>query len=154
MMDDWEPVWRERGIKVLASWIDKFSVEMMRRMGLDSLVLKSLIHTLSLHSNPPIRNALPMTIKLVKMMKMKQPDGGENKADIWSEIIDKYLIAGWMYTTSARESRPVLIDLSEGVMALCEVLGSGIARWLKVCFGVFSGPRFLSMIASQRDTDR
>jgi hypothetical protein len=40
MMDDWEPAWRVRGVVVLESWREKVDPAILKRMGVDKLLLK------------------------------------------------------------------------------------------------------------------
>lgn len=127
MMDDWDPAWRGRGCTVLGKWIDHFPTEMMRRMGLDKLLLDSLIHTLSLHSNPPLSQVMPIALKLID-----RNFEGERKAERLSEIMDKALLQGWMYAPSGLEGRPVLINTAKELEMVCGSMGTGIVRWLKV----------------------
>ncbi|KAK8861646.1 hypothetical protein IAR55_002469 [Kwoniella newhampshirensis] len=127
MMDDWEPSWRCRGATILEKWMDKFDATIMRRMGIDKLLLDSLIHTLSLHSNPPLEAILPITLKSVE----KCTDRGEKRTKRYEEIVDKALVQGWTYAPSGIDGKPVLIHVAEEVELLCGVLGTGIVRWLK-----------------------
>lgn len=128
MMDDWEPLWRGRGVTVLKGWIERLPVETMKRMGMDKLLLNSLIHTLSLHANPPLKHVLPVTLKLVERCTK-----GAERADRYAEIMDKAVVQGWTYAPSGIEGRVVLVNIAEMVETLCSVLGTGMARWLKVC---------------------
>ena len=127
MMDDWEPPWRGRGIKTLDNWWEKVPAETMRRMGIDKLLINSLIHTLSLHANPPLKGVLPITLRF-----LERATSGEGKAERYAEIMDKAIIQGWTYAPSGLEGRPVLIDIAGKLQLLCSVFGIGIIRWLKV----------------------
>lgn len=40
LMDDWEPLWRARGVRVLESWRHKVDPSLLKRMGVDKLLLK------------------------------------------------------------------------------------------------------------------
>ena len=126
MMDDWDPVWRGRGAQVLASWYQKFSPETMRRMGIDRLLLKSLIHTLSLHANPPLKGVIELTIRLVE-----RTTKDEERAHRMEEIVDT-IIKGWTYAPSGNDGKPVLIDLAQNVTVVCDAFGEGVVRWIKV----------------------
>ncbi len=127
MMDDWEPPWRGRGVRVLEAWMEKVPSETMRRMGIDKLLLNSLVHTLSLHANPPLPHVLPLTLRLVERSTV-----GAGRAERYAEIMDKAIIQGWTYAPSGKEGRVVLIDIARELELLCSVQGTGIARWLKV----------------------
>ena len=127
MMDDWEPPWRGRGVQVLRGWMDKVPVEMMRRMRIDKLLLNSLIHTLSMHANPPMGHVLPVALRLVERSTVEK-----ERAERYSEILDKAVVQGWTYAPSGAEGRRVLSNIAREVEVLCSVLGTGIIRWLKV----------------------
>jgi hypothetical protein len=131
-MDDFEPAWRGRGCRVLSGWVKRFPVEIVKRMGLDKLLLDSTIHTLSLHPNPPLPHVLPLALDLVSMTTE-----GEKQADRLSEIVDKSLVKGWTYAPPGIEGRPVLVNLAHQLELLSEVIGTGIVRWLKVRLGPF-----------------
>lgn len=125
LMDDWEPLWRDRGAWVLSGWVGAIPPDELRRRGLDSLFVKSLVHSLSLHSTP-LPHVLPITLTLVSHLE------GKKKADALSDIVDKALVSGWAYAPSGSEGREVLINVAATLETLCGVLGTGIARWLKV----------------------
>ncbi|WWD16438.1 hypothetical protein CI109_100864 [Kwoniella shandongensis] len=127
MMDDWEPSWREKAALIFEKWMDNLDPTVMRRMGIDKLLVDSLIHTLSLHSNPPLKRILEITLKLVK----RCTDEGEKRTKRYEEIVDKALVQGWIYAPSGVEGRVVLVHIAEQTELICEVLGTGIVRWLK-----------------------
>ncbi|WVQ78801.1 hypothetical protein IAT38_000892 [Cryptococcus sp. DSM 104549] len=127
LMDDWEPAWRERGVEALSVWVGKLDAGVLRRMGLDKLLLDSLIHTLSLHANPPLKAVLPTTLKLIEQCVEK----GEKRARRYEDVMEKAFVQGWVYAPSGLEGRVVLVHISEELEVMCEVLGSGIVRWLK-----------------------
>ncbi|RXK41344.1 hypothetical protein M231_01249 [Tremella mesenterica] len=128
MMDDWDPSWRGKGVIVLDSWLDLMPGETMRRMGVDQILLKSLIHTLSLHANPPLSHVLPVTIKLVEKSLQGQ---GERRAMMYEEMMDKAIVQGWIYAPPGAEGKIVLIGIAQSVEIMCDALGMGILRWLK-----------------------
>ncbi|GMK59893.1 hypothetical protein CspeluHIS016_0901100 [Cutaneotrichosporon spelunceum] len=123
MMDDWQPVWRDRGARVLASWVEKVDPGELRRRGLDTLLLKSLTHSLSLHHDPPLTHVFPVTLTIAEHLD------GEHKAQAYAEIVDRGLVAGWTYASSSAIA--VLADIARNAEALISVLGVGFARWLK-----------------------
>lgn len=127
LMDDWDPAWRGRGCTVLRGWIDRFPAEILRRMGLDRLLLDSAIHTLSLHANPPLPQVLPLALRLIGKTL-----SGQKKADRLSEVMDKGLISGWTYAPPGAEGRSVQINIDHMLETMCATLDTGIARWLKV----------------------
>ncbi|WOO80090.1 uncharacterized protein LOC62_03G003601 [Vanrija pseudolonga] len=124
LMDDWEPAWRDRGAWVLSGWVGAIPADELRRRGLDALFVKSLVHSLSLHS-APLPHVLPVTLSLVAHLDSKA------RADALSDIVDKALVSGWAYAPSGAEGRAVLINVAATLETLCGVLGTGIARWLK-----------------------
>jgi hypothetical protein len=127
LMDDFEPAWRRRGCWVLQGWVDRFPTEIMKRMGLDRLLLDSAIHTLSLHANPPLPYVLPLALDLVA-----KTTTGAKRAEKLSEIFDKSFVKGWTYAPPGLEGRPVLVNIARQLKPICDVLGVGIVRWLKV----------------------
>ncbi|KAL1411796.1 hypothetical protein Q8F55_002763 [Vanrija albida] len=124
LMDDWEPAWRDRGAWVLSGWVGALPPDELRRRGLDALFVKSLTHSLSLHS-APLPHVLPVTLALVAHLE------GKKQADAYADIVDKALVSGWAYAPSGAEGRAVLINIANTLETLCGVLGTGIARWLK-----------------------
>lgn len=125
MMDDWEPQWRGRGAWVLQHWVSRLPPDELARRGLDKLLLSSLTHTLSLHASPPLTHVLPAALSIVKHLD------GHRRADAYTDIVDKALVAGWAYAPSGAEGRAVLTDVAGTLETLCAELGTGIARWLK-----------------------
>lgn len=128
MMDDWEAPWRGRGVFVLNAWIEKVDLVWMKRMGMDRLLLASLLHTLQLHTNPPLPQVLPTALRLIERTME-----GKKKADTLAEVVDKALLSGWIYAPSGTEGRPVLVHIAQELELMCDALGTGITRWLKVC---------------------
>ncbi|TXT07512.1 hypothetical protein VHUM_03232 [Vanrija humicola] len=124
LMDDWEPAWRDRGAWVLSGWVHALPPDELRRRGLDALLVKALVHSLSLHSEP-LPHVLPVTLDLVSHLD------GKKRADAYADIVDKALVSGWAYAPSGAEGRAVLISIAHTLETLCGVLGVGIARWLK-----------------------
>lgn len=127
LMDDFEPAWRGRGCKVLQGWVDRFPTEIMKRMGLDRLLLDSAIHTLSLHPNPPLPHVLPLALSLTS-----QSTQGARRTERLSEIMDKSIVRGWTYAPPGIEGRPVLVNIAHQLDLMCDVMGTGVVRWLKV----------------------
>lgn len=133
MMDDSDPAWRGRGAWVLSKWIGGIPTLTMKRMGMDTLLLKSLIHTLSLPSITPLPHVMPLTLELIG-----RASEGEKKAELLSEVMDKAVLTGWMYAPSGAEGRVVLTQVAKDLEQICGVLGAGILRWMKVCLGLSS----------------
>ncbi|WVO18670.1 hypothetical protein L204_106390 [Cryptococcus depauperatus] len=127
MMDDWEPAWREIGAVALEKWVLKLNPEALKRMGLEKLLLKSLLHTLTLHPSPPLRKVLPITLKT---LQHAIPEGRE-RTIVYSEVIENKFIQGWTYAPSGLEGREVLINIAEELQVMCDIMGVGIVRWFK-----------------------
>lgn len=127
LMDDWEPFWRMKGIWVLSGWLKNMDKEELKRRNLSSLLLKSLLHTLSLHAKDS--GVVLETIVHYLLDDFK----GEKRADILNEIVDKACISAWSYA-SGEDAKVMLIQAAEDWKTMCGVLGTGIARWLKVRF--------------------
>lgn len=138
MMDDYEPLWREIGAAVLESWVFKLDPAALRRMGLDALLLKSLIHTLSLHPNPPVYKVLPIALHLIEYTNSP----GEKRTELYGEIMEKHFVQGWVYAPSGIEGKVILVGLGKELIIMCDLLGPGIVRWLKVVSILFP-PSFL-----------
>lgn len=127
LMDDWEPQWRARGVRVLDRWMDKISPETMRRMGIDKLLKGSLVHTLSLHASPPLTGILPVLVRLVR-----RSSTGKERAEAYADAFEKGIVNGWIYAPSGKEGREVLIAIASDLELFCDELGDGMVRWLKV----------------------
>ncbi|EKC99119.1 hypothetical protein A1Q2_06523 [Trichosporon asahii var. asahii CBS 8904] len=124
MMDDWEPFWRLKGIWVLSGWLRNMDKEELKRRNLNSLLLKSLLHTLSLHAKDS--GVVLDTIVGFLLDDFK----GEKRADILNEIVDKACISAWSYA-SGEDAKAMLIQAAVDWETMCGVLGTGVARWLK-----------------------
>jgi len=128
LMDDWEPHWRARGVRVLSGWIERMSPETMRRMGVDKLLRDSLAHTMSLHPSPPLTGVLSVAIRLIDMTTT-----GQARAEALADLMEKGIVHGWTYAPSGKEGRAVMILIARDLETMCGVLGEGIVRWMKVC---------------------
>lgn len=127
LMDDFDPVWRGRGCKILEGWISRFPTDVMKRMGLDRLLLDSTIHTLSLHAKSPLPHVLPLALDLVD-----RTTEGVKCAQRLSEIMDKGLVSGWTYAPSGAEGRVISTNIAQQLEIMCGVMSTDIVRWLKV----------------------
>ncbi|OCF75075.1 hypothetical protein I204_03924 [Kwoniella mangroviensis CBS 8886] len=128
LMDDWEPSYRLRGAEILDTWVDKLDEGLMKRMGIDKLLIDSLIHTISLSSNPPLKGLLQITLKVIQKCTETQ---SQKRTEHYSEIVEKGIIQGWTYAPSGIEGREVLMNFNEMLEGMMEVMGTGIVRWLK-----------------------
>ena len=126
-MDDWEPQWRGRGVQVLKGWVGGLDVGVMKRMGVDKLLRTSLVHTLSLHPSPPLSGVMSVAIDLIDATTE-----GKEKAGVMGEVVEKGVIQGWTYAPSGKDGRAVLIAVAADLELLCQTLGEGIVRWMKV----------------------
>lgn len=124
MMDDWEPLWRDAGAHVLSSWISHLDPAELARRGIDTLLLSSLTHSLSLHNDPPLEHVFPAAMDIAGRLD------GQKKAEAYTEIVEKGLIAGWTYAPAGAVD--VLVDIARNTERVAFTLGTGIARWLKV----------------------
>jgi hypothetical protein len=127
LMDDFDPAWRGRGCRVLEGWISRFPTEVMKRMGLDRLLLDSTIHTLSLHAKSPLPHVLPLALALVD----RTTEGAKRAARL-GEIMDKGLVSGWTYAPSGAEGRVISTNIAQQLEIMCGVMSTDIVRWLKV----------------------
>ncbi|WVF65858.1 hypothetical protein IAT40_000595 [Kwoniella sp. CBS 6097] len=127
LMDDWEPSYRQKGARIISLWVEKLDKDLMKRMGIDKLLLDSLIHTLSLNSNPPLTGVLDITLDLVNKCR----EEGEKRTKVLEEIMEKAIVQGWVYAPSGLEGREVLVNIAKMMERMCQVMGTGITRWLK-----------------------
>lgn len=118
MMDDWEPSWRVKGVGVLSTWVFSIPPDELKSKGLDSLLLSSLEHTLSLHEDTP--GVLKIAIRLANNLSP------ERRAKHLSSLVDKALILGWKYAKREQQAQ-----IARDTELLCNVMGEGIARWTK-----------------------
>ncbi|OCF31630.1 hypothetical protein I317_06121 [Kwoniella heveanensis CBS 569] len=127
LMDDWEPCYRQKGARILSIWMDKLDRDLIKRMGIDKLLLDSLIHTISLNSNPPLGDVLDITLKLTFRCR----EEGEKRTKVLEDIMEKGIVQGWVYAPSGLEGREVSIHIARMMERMCGVMGTGITRWLK-----------------------
>jgi len=133
MMDDWEPHWRSRGVRVLDSWIGGMDVDVMKRMGVDKLLRTSLVHTISLHPYPPLEGVMDVAIRFIVSTTEDRV-----RAEVLGEVVEKGIIQGWTYAPSGKEGRAVLVAIAKDLEKLCGVFEEGIVRWMKVSVDEFA----------------
>ena len=147
LMDDWEPPWRGRGVQVLQSWKDKVSAETMRRMGVDKLLINTLIHTLSLNSNPPLAGVFEVTLEMIR----KTTRGKDmERAKRIEEVMDKGIIQAWMYAPSGHNGRAVHINIANQLILMCDEVDVGLVRWLKVII-IVAPPQYAQVVEMAAD---
>lgn len=138
MMDDWEPVWRARGVDVLASWVFNVPPEELRSRGLDDLLLASLEHTLSLHDDAP--RVLGVAVRMVDTLP------AEERAKHYAALVEKTLVAGWKYAKREQQAQ-----VARDTETLCNAMGEGIARWTKAVVPSLLAPLQMSPTPSTLD---
>jgi hypothetical protein len=110
----------------MESWVHQLDSTTMKRMGMDRLLLTSLLHTHELHPSPPLPHVLPAALRLIE-----RTSEGAKKAELLAEVMQKAIVSGWTYAPSGPEGRAVLVEIAKEVEKMCDVLGTGITRWLK-----------------------
>ncbi|KAL7424678.1 hypothetical protein Q5752_000362 [Cryptotrichosporon argae] len=125
LMDDHAPLYRERGASVLSTWLGRVDPPVLRRMGLDALLLRSLTHSLALNPAEPMRHVLRPALVLAAR---QEP---EKRAATYATIIDRAVLSAWTYAPAGPEGRPALVAAAQHLVVLCETCGTGIARWLQ-----------------------
>lgn len=131
LMDDWESPWRLRGIRVLASWVEKVDTATMHRMGLGKLLVSSLIHTASMHGSHEVPDAEGLVVRTTMQLVWRLWEGQERMEKV-EDVMEKGIIHGWTYSPSGEEGRLVGVKIARDLQAVIEYLGEGIIRWLKV----------------------
>ncbi len=174
LLDDYEPMFRLRGMRCLEGFLNKVGKGLIVRMGIGNLFLQvsialeityptpddrkdvdikltftvyplplfplglgsiqSIQHSISLHPSPPSPSLLPIALPLLLthlLPKITSPTSSE-RAEIIAEAVEKGLINGWNYAPTGKAGEEGLRAVAEGVEVICQEVGMGVVRWLKV----------------------
>lgn len=66
------------------------------------------------------------------MLEKATPEGSAERDKYIEEAIEHGIINGWIFAPSGQEGIANLAAIAEGVQMICNKIGLGIARYLKV----------------------
>lgn len=94
---------------------------------------QSLQHSISLHPSPPDPILLPTALDLLlNLLHSTTPSGSLERANAIAEAVQKGIINGWIFIPSGPQGIAGLTAVGDAVEMVCEEVGVGVVRWLKV----------------------
>ena len=149
-LDDYQSPYKLRGVMLVSDLLENVSVTMLRRTGIDQLLmtvssLLQIVHNLLLIASKSlfrvlmnlrddlspqlIRTTVPVILRLVDMTT--PPDSAERFDKLCSLLGDHIVGAVWVFASRERETIEASMDVLPSIL---QALGIGAVRYIKVCF--------------------
>jgi hypothetical protein len=134
-MDDYEASYRIRGLQILSSFL-RIPPPVLHRTGIAQLLLRSIQHSISLHTTPPEPLLLePSFSQLFQLLHTLYPEGQGKEEEVAKNVeqaVERGIINGWAYSQSGRDGVESSIGVARAVELVCRESGLGVIRWMKV----------------------
>ncbi|KAH7931416.1 hypothetical protein BV22DRAFT_998586 [Leucogyrophana mollusca] len=129
-LDDYEARYKLCGIQLASNMLKSVPRELLRRTGVDGLLLRSLLSTLNHLRNPEtpslIRAAVPATLSLIH--GTTAPGSSQRFEQLCSLLGDGIIGGVWIYAYADPDTIEASIDVLPDIII---TLGIGAARYLK-----------------------
>lgn len=136
-MDDYEAAYRIRGLQILPSFL-RIPTPVLHRTGIAQLLLRSIQHSISLHTTAPEPLLLEPSLKqLFQLLHTLYPEGQGKEEEVAKNIeqaVERGIINGWAYSKSGKEGVESSIGVARAVELVCRESELGVIRWMKVSF--------------------
>ncbi|KAJ3551934.1 hypothetical protein NM688_g4421 [Phlebia brevispora] len=130
LLDDYEARYKIPGVRVISEMLDRVPPELLRRTGIDGLILASLQGCFTSLRKPEtptlLRLTIPTCVKLVEATTA--PKSAQRFEQLCAVLGDGIIGSVWFYSTSEPESLAATLDMLPTVV---RALGLGVARYLK-----------------------
>ncbi|EGO01505.1 hypothetical protein SERLA73DRAFT_103331 [Serpula lacrymans var. lacrymans S7.3] len=130
LVDDYEAEYKLRGVMLVQDMLKRVPVALLRRTGVDGLLLTSLMGTLNhlRHPETPnlLRTAIPTILSLVNLTT--SPDSQQRFNQLCALLGDAIVGSVWIYAYTDLDAVEASVDALPGVI---KALGIGSTRYLK-----------------------
>ncbi|KAJ9104629.1 hypothetical protein QFC21_002127 [Naganishia friedmannii] len=118
LMDDYEPSYRIRGLQILPSFL-RIPTAVLHRTGIAQLLLRSIQHSISLHTTPPEPLLLePSLTRLFELLHTLYPEGQGKEEEVAKNVeqaVEKGIVNGWAYSKSRKEGIASSVGVARAV---------------------------------------
>ncbi|KAJ7076314.1 hypothetical protein B0H15DRAFT_864086 [Mycena belliarum] len=131
LLDDYEPGYKLKGVKILTVMLERVPGSVLKRTGVDSLLSASLGRSLTQLQSPETSRLLPAAISAsLSLILLVTPVGSVDRFDQLCGLLGDGIIGTiWPYSSDRLEA---LLASIEALPPLVKILGVGCARYLKV----------------------
>ncbi|KAJ7490315.1 hypothetical protein B0H11DRAFT_2156580 [Mycena galericulata] len=131
LLDDYEARYKLMGVRITAVMIEHVPSSVLKRTGVDSLLLASLNRSLTQLQSPVTPVLLPAAISTsLSLIQLMTSVGSADRFDQLCALLGDGIIGSvWPYASDRLEA---LLASIEALPAVVETLGVGSARYLKV----------------------
>ncbi|EJF63083.1 hypothetical protein DICSQDRAFT_103604 [Dichomitus squalens LYAD-421 SS1] len=130
MLDDYDAKYKLRGVQLVSQLLEVSPPDLLRRTGIDTLILSSLKTCLTFlqHRETPdlIRATVPTSVRLTELTTA---DGSETRFDQLCALLGDCILANiWLYASRELDALQASVD---AIPILVRTLGVGTSRYLK-----------------------
>ncbi|KAF7799085.1 hypothetical protein EIP86_010315 [Pleurotus ostreatoroseus] len=130
LLDDYEVPYKTLGVRIVSEMLDRVPPELLRRTGMDGLILASLHKCFPNLRDPGTPALLRLAVPTcVQFIEATTPPGSKQRFDQLCAVFgDGVIGAVWFYSGSERAALEASLDT---LPVIVDALGVGVARYLK-----------------------
>ncbi|KAG8977881.1 hypothetical protein FRC05_000409 [Tulasnella sp. 425] len=130
LLDDYQTIFRIKGIQVLHGLLEQVDGNLLKRTGIASLFSNSLLNSINRSTDPEIALILPLASRTLQMLiALTTEVGSRERFDQLCECLSTGIIGGvWIFAGENLEAMEASI---ETLLPLVEALDIGCCRYLK-----------------------
>ncbi|KAF8918070.1 hypothetical protein CPB85DRAFT_1282415 [Mucidula mucida] len=130
LLDDYQGLYKLRGVQIVAVMLGNVPGQLLKRTGVDSLLIQSLSTCMGLIRDPESPDLLRTSIAAWLTLTTKTTDvGSAEQFDRLSVLLGEHIIGSvWLYGSAIA---PVILATVEALPPVVRQLGIGSARFLK-----------------------
>ncbi|KAJ6584806.1 hypothetical protein B0H19DRAFT_1106681 [Mycena capillaripes] len=131
LLDDYEARYKLMGVRIASAMLERVPSSVLKRTGVDSLLIASLNRSLAQLQSPETPLLLPAAIStsLTLILQMTSVGSAERFDQLCGLLGDGIIGGIWPYTS---DRLPALLASIDALPPIFEILGVGCARYLKV----------------------
>ncbi|KAJ7265856.1 hypothetical protein B0H12DRAFT_173170 [Mycena haematopus] len=131
LLDDYEARYKLMGVRITSTVLDRVPSSVLKRTGVDSLLMASLNRSLAQLQSPETPHLLQAAISTsLTLIQLMTSIGSAERFDQLCALLGDGIIGGiWPY---ASDRLPALLASIDALPPILELLGVGCARYMKV----------------------
>ncbi|KAJ7783395.1 hypothetical protein B0H14DRAFT_3507099 [Mycena olivaceomarginata] len=128
LLDDYEARYKLMGVTITSTMLERVPPSVLKRTGLDSLLIASLNRSLTQLQSPETPRAVSTSLTLIRLTT---PAGSAARFDQLCALLGDGIVGSvWPYASGDR--LPALVASIDALPPVLEMLGVGCARYMKV----------------------
>ncbi|KAJ7783401.1 hypothetical protein B0H14DRAFT_2400764 [Mycena olivaceomarginata] len=132
LLDDYEARYKLMGVTITSTMLERVPPSVLKRTGLDSLLMASLNRSLTQLQSPETPRLLPLAVSTsLTLIRLTTPAGSAARFDQLCALLGDGIVGSvWPYASGDR--LPALVASIDALPPVLEMLGVGCARYMKV----------------------